>query len=230
MKAQPNPLSDVPIMDSMSKDLDAYGAAVLPALLPVEQCEAIAGLHADSSYPRAFGTGTYRHFNYPMPQMITRLRTAFYSRLVPIANAWNERMELGERYPRTHSEFLQMCRANGQTQPTSMLMEHTVGQRSLLHQDLYGGLTFPLQVLILLSQPGMDFAGGEFVVTEQRPRMQTRPEVVSLKQGDAVVLAVSNRPVSGTRGTYRVLLRHGFSKVREGRQHALSVVFHDAAA
>jgi uncharacterized protein len=222
----------------ISTDLDAYGAAVLPGLLGADECKVVNSLFVDPTLSRTspiaeqrgWGNGDYRYFRYPMPALIHGLRTALYPHLAPIANAWNERMDLAERYPTTHREFLQVCHRAGQALPTSALLEHVVGQQSLLHQDLYGDHIFPLQVSILLSQPGEEFIGGEFVITEQRPRMQTRPEVVTLNRGDAVILAVSNRPVTGTRGSYRVNLRHGFSKIREGQQRALSIVFHDAAA
>lgn len=224
--------------DRISEDLDAYGAAVLPGLLSADECVGAAELFTDrklSNVPsvedqRSWGNGAYRYARYPMPTLISDLRTAIYPRLAPIANVWNEKMEIGERYPIAHKEYLDICRRAGQTVPTSMMLEHVTGQQSLLHQDIYGEQAFPLQVAIMLSQRGTDYAGGEFVITEQRPRMQTRPEVVALNKGDAVVFAVSNRPVAGTRGTYRVNLRHGFSKVREGRQVALSIIFHDAAA
>lgn len=220
------------------EDLNAYGAAILPGLLSADECISAAELHIDpalTSLPpvesqRAWGNGDYRYFRYPMPEFVSELRTALYPQLVPIANVWNEQMNVAQRYPRTHQAYLQLCRNAGQTLSASMLLDHAAGQQCLLHQDVYGDLAFPLQVIIALSRRGEDFIGGEFVITEQRPRMQTRPEVVTLNQGDAVVFAVSNRPVTGTRGTYRVNLRHGFSKVREGRQRALSIVFHDAAA
>ena len=224
--------------DQIAVDLDAYGAAVLPGLLSADEVKVVTDLYSDptlsripaAAEQRGWGDGDYRYFQYPMPELVDGVRAALYPHLVPIANAWNERMEISERYPQTHLQFLEMCSRAGQTIPTSMLLDHGLDRRSLLHQDLYGAHAFPLQAVIQLSQPGEDFAGGEFVITEQRPRMQTRPEVVTLGKGDAVVFAVSNRPVTGTRGTYRVNLRHCFSKVREGRQRALSIVFHDAAA
>jgi hypothetical protein len=250
MKAQPNRAADetvaalysarIPRFDwtKVSLDLDVYGAAVLPGLrsaADIQTATALSNGPAASRTPaldeqRAWGDGDYRYFRYPMPELVSGLRTTLYPYLAPIANVWNERMDISERYPTTHLEYLEICRRAGQTVPTSMLLDHGVGQRSLLHQDLYGAYSFPLQVAILLSTPGSDFLGGEFVITEQRPRMQTRPEVVTLDRGDAVVFAVANRPVTGTRGTYRVNLRHGFSKVRKGQQRALSIVFHDAAA
>lgn len=222
----------------IAEDLDAYGAAVLPSLLSAHDCATAADLFSGTMLSRmppveemrSWGNGNYRYLRHSTPEMISALRTAIYPRLAPIANAWNEKMEIADRYPITHPDYLEICRQAGQTLPTSMLLEHTSGQQTLLHQDIYGDCAFPLQVAVALSQRGLDYSGGEFVITEQRPRMQTRPEVVSLNEGDAVVFAVSNRPVAGTRGTYRVNLRHGFSKVREGRQLALSIIFHDAAA
>lgn len=224
--------------NGISEDLDRYGAAVLPGLLSADECEAMAELFSDPALSRipsvteqrAWGSGDHRYFREPMPDAVGELRAALYPRLAVIANAWNERMEVSERYPKTHGQYLQMCHRAGQTLPASMLLDHAVGQYSFLHQALYGALSFPLQVAVLLSRPDAEFTGGEFVITEQRPRMQTRPEVVALNQGDAVVLAVSHRPVTGARGTYRVNLRHGFSKVRAGRLRALSIIFHDAAA
>lgn len=224
--------------ERISEDLDKYGAALFPALLSADECMAMIDLFslpAQSRIPAVteqcdWGNGDHRYFRYPLPTAVAGLRAAFYPRLAGIANDWNKRMEIGERYPSSHEQYLKVCKRAGQTIPTSMLLDHTVGQFSFLHQDLYGSLSFPLQIVILLSQPGSDFDGGEFVITEQRPRMQTRPEVVTLKQGDAVVFAVANRPVSGTRGSYRVNLRHGFSKVRAGRLRALSITFHDATA
>jgi hypothetical protein len=224
--------------DRVAEDLDAYGAAVLPGLLSVDECVVAAELFTGSTLSRvpsvedqrSWGNGNYRYARYPMPELVMDLRAAIYPRLAPIANVWNERMEIGERFPIAHEEYLETCRRVGQIVPTPMMLEHSVGQQSLLHQEIYGERAFPLQLAIMLSQRGVDYAGGEFVITEQRPRMQTRPEVLVLNKGDAVVFAVSNRPVTGTRGTYRVNLRHSFSKVREGRQCALSIIFHDAAA
>ena len=243
MNVQSGIAADAPALErhlaraDISDDLDAYGAAILPALLTPDQCQSMLDLLADPllpptpriAEPGVLGTGTYRFFNAPLPDAIVALRSALYAHLAPIANAWNEQMGFPQRYPAVQTEFLHMCRNARQSRSASTVLEHAAGQLSFLHQDLHGDLIFPLQAMILLSQPGRDFAGGELVITEQRPRMQTRPEVISLKQGDAAVLAVSNRPVSGSRGTYRVLLRHGFSKVRKGRQCVLSILFHDAA-
>jgi uncharacterized protein len=175
-----------------------------------------------------FGKGEYKYFSYPLPGIIGDLRTALYSRLVPIANAWNERMKLDLRYPVEHAEFLKLCHAAGQLRPTPLLLRYERGDYNCLHQDLYGELAFPLQVAILLSKPGEDFTGGEFVLNEQRPRMQSRAEVVPLEQGDAVAFAVHHRPVNGTRGVSRVNLRHGVSRLRTGCRYTAGVTFHDA--
>jgi hypothetical protein len=176
-----------------------------------------------------YGRGEYRYFAYPLPTLVEQLRTALYARLAPIANAWHERMGSNVRFPPIHAEFLQRCHSAGQLRPTPLLLQYGPGDYNCLHQDLYGEQVFPLQVAILLSSPGNDFAGGEFVLTEQRPRMQSRVEVVPLTQGDAVVFAVNSRPVQGARGSYRVNLRHGVSTVRSGRRQTLGIIFHDAA-
>jgi hypothetical protein len=217
-------------------DLDGYGAAHVPSLLTGKECRAIAALYDDEERFRShvvmarhgFGRGEYRYFKYPLPGVVASLRSAFFPRLAPIANEWNARMGIAMRYPKAHADFLAVCRAAGQERPTPLLLRYGEGDYNCLHQDLYGDLAFPLQVAILLSEPGEDFAGGEFVLAEQRPRMQSRPEVVPLRLGDAVVFAVSNRPVQGARGVYRVNLRHGVSRVRCGRRHTLGIIFHDA--
>jgi uncharacterized protein len=225
---------DWPALDA---DLDSQGCAVLERLLDPEECRQIAALYPHEEHFRShihmarhgFGRGEYRYFKYPLPDLLGGLRTALYPRLAPIANAWNERMGDATRYPGEHAAFLKLCHAAGQARPTPLLLQYGPGDFNCLHQDLYGELAFPLQVAILLSQPGQDFTGGEFVLTEQRPRMQSRVEVVPLQQGDAVAFAVHNRPVHGSRGSYRVNLRHGVSRLRSGERHTLGIIFHDAA-
>jgi len=217
-------------------DLDAQGCAVLKSLLTADECRALAALYPDDGRFRSrvvmgrhgFGRGEYKYFAYPLPEPIAELRPALYARLHEVANRWNEAMGIDIRYPERHDAFLKRCHAAGQTRPTPLLLQYETGDYNCLHQDLYGEHVFPLQVAILLSEPGRDFTGGEFVLTEQRPRMQSRPEVVPLAQGDAVAFAVHVRPVQGTRGNYRVNLRHGVSRIRSGRRHTLGVIFHDA--
>ena len=217
-------------------ELDAQGYAVLKGLLTADECRAVAALYPDDSQFRSqivmgrhgFGRGEYKYFSYPLPALIASLRPALYAQLCGIANRWNEAMGIEIRYPDNHDGFLKRCHAAGQTRPTPLLLQYEAGDYNCLHQDLYGEHVFPIQVAILLSEPGRDFEGGEFVLTEQRPRMQSRAEVVSLTQGDTVVFAVHHRPVNGTRGTYRVNLRHGVSRLRSGRRHTLGVIFHDA--
>ena len=220
----------------IADDLDEQGCAVLERLLAPRECRAIAALYGDDDRFRSrvvmarhgFGQGEYKYFAYPLPAPIGELRTALYPRLAPIANRWNERMGVALRHPAKHAAFLDLCHKAGQLRPTPLLLQYGPGDYNCLHQDLYGALAFPLQASILLSEPGRDFTGGEFVLTEQRPRMQSRPEVVPLRQGDAVVFAVHHRPVQGTRGTYRVNMRHGVSRLRSGQRHTLGVIFHDA--
>lgn len=221
---------------TLSKELDGFGCAVMKDLLTPGECESLAALYDDESRFRShivmarhgFGRGEYRYFNYPLPDLPGALRGALYGRLALVANAWNERMGVKERYPADHAAFLDQCHAVGQARPTPLLLRYVEGDFNCLHQDLYGDLAFPLQVAVLLSKPGEDFSGGEFALTEQRPRMQSRVEVVPLCQGDAVIFAVHNRPVQGTKGNYRVNLRHGVSRVRSGRRHTLGIIFHDA--
>ena len=217
-------------------DLDLQGWAVLPGLLTGAECDGVAGLYDGEGFRsrvvmarHGFGQGEYRYFAYPLPPLVEGLRTALYPHLAPIANRWNERMGVGVRYPAGHAAFLERCHQAGQARPTPLLLRYAAGDYNCLHQDLYGEHVFPLQVATLLSEPGRDFEGGEFVLTEQRPRMQTRAAVVPLGKGDAVLFAVSHRPVAGGRGDYRVLLRHGVSKLRAGRRHTLGIIFHDAA-
>ena len=222
---------------TLAGDLNNYGCAVLPKLLSPVECRAIAGLYPEESHFRShvhmarhgFGKGEYRYFKYPLPNLLGTLRTALYSRLVNVANEWNGRMEIDERYPVKHASFLKRCHDADQTRPTPLLLQYVPGDFNCLHQDLYGDLAFPIQVAILLSEPGTDFTGGEFVLTEQRPRMQSRAEVVPLRQGDAVAFAVHNRPVRGSKGNYRVNLRHGVSRVRSGMRHTVGIIFHDAS-
>ena len=220
----------------ISRDLDMRGCAVLEGLLSHEACAALAALYSDDGHFRSrvvmgrhgFGRGEYKYFSYPLPEPVAGLRTALYPRLAPVANRWNEAMGLEVRYPGEHQAFLARCHAAGQRKPTPLLLRYDPDDFNCLHQDLYGEHVFPIQVAILLSEPGRDFTGGEFVLTEQRPRMQSRVEVVPLRQGDAVAFAVHHRPVQGTRGVYRVNLRHGVSRIRLGRRHTAGVIFHDA--
>jgi hypothetical protein len=220
----------------VSNELDAQGSAVIEGLLTAQQCAALVALYSDDGLFRSrvvmarhgFGRGEYKYFAYPLPEPIATLRPVLYAQLCGVANRWNEAMGIDIRYPRRHEAFLERCHAAGQTLPTPLLLRYGAGDYNCLHQDLYGEHVFPLQVAILLSEPGRDFAGGEFVLTEQRPRMQSRPEVVPLRQGDAVVFAVHHRPVQGTRGYYRVNLRHGVSRIRSGHRHTVGVIFHDA--
>ena len=221
---------------ALTDELGAYGAAVLPTLLTAEECVAIAASYPDETRFRShivmarhgFGKGEYRYFKYPLPSLVAELRSALYPRLAPIANEWSERMGEETRYPAEHEAFLKLCHRAGQTRPTPLLLQYVPGDFNCLHQDLYGDLAFPVQVAILLSEPGRDFTGGEFVMTEQRPRMQSRVEVVPLRQGDAVAFAVHNRPAKGTKGYYRVNMRHGVSRLRSGRRHTLGIIFHEA--
>lgn len=176
-----------------------------------------------------FGRGEYKYFAYPLPAPIAGLRTALYSRLAPVANRWNEAMGIDVRYPEAHADFVARCHAAGQKRPTPLLLKYGEDDFNALHQDLYGEHVFPLQVMVLLSEPGTDFTGGEFVLLEQRPRMQSRAEVVPLGLGDAVVWAVRHRPVRGTRGSYRINMKHGVSRIRSGRRQTMGIIFHDAA-
>lgn len=222
--------------EDIAAHLDSHGYAVLPQLLAPGQCKALAGLYADPSRFRSrvvmarhgFGRGEYQYFAYPLPPVIAQWRTALYPPLRQIANRWNRAMGIEVQFPATHADFLARCHRHGQQRPTPLLLRYGPGDYNCLHQDLYGEHVFPLQTAILLSAPGEDFTGGEFVLTEQRPRMQSRPCVVPLDQGDAVVFAVHHRPVQGTRGTYRVNLRHGVSEIRSGERFTAGIIFHDA--
>jgi hypothetical protein len=221
----------------IATSLNQQGNAVLPEVLKPAECEALAALYTDESGFRSrivmgrhgFGRGEYKYFSYPLPDIVQALRTSLYRKLAPVANAWNEAMKMGVHYPAEHAEFIQRCHDAGQTRPTPLLLQYGAGDFNCLHQDLYGAHVFPIQVAFLLSEPGSHFTGGEFVLTEQRPRMQSRPEVVPLRQGDAVAFAVRHRPVQGARGTYRVNLRHGVSRLRSGTRHTMGMIFHDAS-
>lgn len=218
------------------QQLDGHGHALLPGLFDAATCEQLTAFYDRPSLFRSkvvmarhgFGRGEYQYFEYPLPSPISELRGALYPRLVPLANRWNETMGIETRYPEQHDMFLKRCHQAGQARPTPLLLRYGAGDYNCLHQDLYGEHVFPLQAAILLSEPERDFTGGEFVLTEQRPRMQSRPHVVPLRQGDAVVFAVHHRPVRGSRGSYRVNLRHGVSELRSGRRHTLGIIFHDA--
>ncbi|GAB2185784.1 2OG-Fe(II) oxygenase [Roseibium sp. LAB1] len=221
---------------AIHEELNGFGCVTLPKLLSSEECRALSSLYVDENHFRShvimarhgFGKGEYRYFKYPLPDILGGLRTALYPRFAGLANRWNETMGFDQRYPDTHADYLQQCHLAGQNRPTPLLLQYSAGDFNCLHQDLYGDLVFPIQVAILLSEPDKDFAGGEFCMTEQRPRMQSRVEVVRLHQGDAVAFAVHNRPVQGTRGSYRVNLRHGVSRVRSGIRHTAGIIFHDA--
>ena len=221
----------------LGRELDAHGAAIAPGLLTAEECAAVAGGYDDDARYRStvvmsrhgFGRGEYRYFAYPLPDLVAALREGLYPPLAAIANRWSAQLSDAGRFPETHADYLARCHAAGQTRPTPLVLRYGEGDYNCLHQDLYGAEVFPLQVAILLSQPRRDFTGGEFVLTEQRPRMQSRAEVVPLSLGDAVIFPVHHRPVTGARGPYRVNLRHGVSRLRSGRRHTLGVIFHDAA-
>lgn len=220
----------------IGEQLDAHGCAILRGVLDTAQCRALSGIYDDEQPFRSrvvmsrhgFGRGEYKYFTYPLPRRVAAIRDALYAPLASIANRWNLAMGIDVRYPESHAAFLEQCRAAGQTKATPLLLQYGVGDYNCLHQDVYGAHTFPLQAAFLLSDPASDFTGGEFVLTEQRPRMQSRAEVVPLGQGDGVVFPVHHRPVQGTRGVYRVNMRHGVSRLRSGRRHTLGVIFHDA--
>jgi len=222
--------------DAVERDLDCHGCAVLPQLLEPRQSDRIAAIYPNDTAFRSrivmarhgFGRGEYKYFNYPLPDVVGVLRNRIYGHLAPIANRWNEAMAVAARFPSEHAEFIRRCHDAGQSRPTPLLLRYGEGDYNCLHQDLYGEHVFPLQLAVLLSEPDTDFTGGEFVMTEQRPRMQSRPEVVGLRKGDGVVFAVHTRPVKGTRGIYRVNHRHGVSRLRSGERYTLGVIFHDA--
>ena len=219
----------------MASGLDAQGWAITAPLLTAEQCAALAESYPQDKLFRSrvimgrhgFGRGEYKYFAYPLPDLIQRLRTALYPHLADVASRWNEAMGIDVRFPDKHQDFLKRCHEAGQPRPTPLLLQYGPGDYNCLHQDLYGEHVFPLQATVLLSKPGADFSGGEFVLTEQRPRMQSRAEVVPLRQGEGVIFPVHHRPVQGTRGIYRVSMRHGVSRLRSGQRHTLGVIFHD---
>ncbi|MHC8306138.1 2OG-Fe(II) oxygenase [Pseudomonas sp. PB3P13] len=216
--------------------LDQDGCAIISSMLSSDECSAVSALYSQSALFRSrvimarhgFGRGEYQYFNYPLPQLIAGLRSSLYPRLVPIANRWHEHMNLPGRFPDAHEAFIERCHAAGQERPTPLLLQYGPQDYNCLHQDVYGEQVFPLQVAILLSAPGEDFTGGEFVLTEQRPRMQSRPQVINLKRGDALIFAVNQRPFQGVRGYYRVTMRHGVSRLHSGKRHTLGIIFHDA--
>jgi hypothetical protein len=220
----------------IATELNDQGSSVLKNVLTPEECVALSNLYPNEDGFRSrvvmgrhgFGRGEYKYFSYPLPRIVQGIRTALYRELAPIANSWNKSMGIEVQYPKEHAEFIRRCHDAGQLRPTPLLLQYGPGDYNCLHQDLYGEHVFPIQVAFLLSEPGRDFDSGEFVLTEQRPRIQSRPEVVPLRQGDAVAFAVHHRPVQGTRGTYRVNLRHGVSRLRSGQRHTVGVIFHDA--
>ena len=221
---------------AVAADLDVHGCAVIGPLLAPEQCEELAASYEAEGVFRSrvvmarhgFGSGEYQYFSYPLPRVVSELTAALYPPLAEIANLWNEGMGIEAHYPKKHQAFLDRCHGAGQTKPTPLLLRYGPGDYNCLHQDLYGEHVFPLQVAFLLSRPGVDFTGGEFVLTEQRPRMQSRVEVVPLGQGQGVIFPVHHRRVRGRRGTYRVIMKHGVSRLRMGSRHTLGIIFHDA--
>lgn len=223
--------------DRVCADLDTHGHALINGLLTVDECKTLAGLYGEEGIFRSrvvmashgFGSGEYKYFDYPLPGLVDRLRTRIYPHLVALANRWHETMRFEARFPAAHAEFLERCHAAGQRRATPLVLSYGAGDYNCLHQDLYGDHVFPMQIAALLSEPRSEFTGGEFVMTEQRPRRQSRADVVPLTRGDAVVFAVRHRPVRGKRGFYRVNLRHGVSRVRAGHRKALGIIFHDAA-
>jgi uncharacterized protein len=238
-KVETNDIADrVAALDwaNIATQLDQFGCATTGPLLGADECAAISSRYDDDKIYRSrvimarhgFGRGEYKYFAYPLPDVVALLRASLYPPLAAIANRWNEQMGLDQRFPAGHAAYLRRCLAGGQTKPTPLLLQYGAGDYNCLHQDVYGELVFPLQVAFLLSRPGEDFSGGEFVLTEQRPRMQSRAEVVPLRQGEGVIFPVHHRPVQGTRGVYRVNMRHGVSRLREGRRHTLGIIFHDA--
>ena len=222
--------------EQVTKELDAEGHAISKRILSPDECDQIRGFYQKEGTFRSqvvmerhgFGRGEYKYFSYPLPDLIQALRTSVYPQLVPLANRWNEAMGSNVRYPAKHAEYIERCHQAGQDKPTPLLLKYEIDDYNCLHQDLYGEHVFPLQLAILLSEPEVDFTGGEFVMTEQRPRMQSRPIVVPLQKGDGVVFAVRHRPVQGRKSVYRVNLRHGVSRLRSGNRYTLGIIFHDA--
>jgi hypothetical protein len=222
--------------DRMSRALDAEGCAVTGPLLTPAECAALIEAYADERLFRrrivmarhGYGQGEYQYFAYPLPKLVGALRTALYPPLAAIANRWNETLRVADRFPGDHAAYRARCHAAGQTRPTPLLLRYGAGDYNCLHQDIYGDEAFPLQAAFLLSRPGKDFAGGEFVLTEQRPRRQSRVEVVPLGQGEGVIFPVRHRPVQGSRGVYRATMRHGVSRLRQGVRLTLGIIFHDA--
>jgi len=222
--------------NELTRSLNEHGNAVLPAVLGAAECDELANLYNNDEVFRSrivmarhgFGRGEYKYFTYPLPNQVQALRESLYRHLAPLANEWNASLRSDVRYPPAHADFIERCHAAGQSRPTPLLLQYGPGDFNCLHQDLYGEHVFPIQVAFLLSEPGRDFTGGEFVLTEQRPRMQTRADVVPLRQGDAVAFAVHHRPVQGTRGAYRVNMRHGVSRLHSGRRYTMGIIFHDA--
>ena len=220
----------------LKSKLDADGCAVIHSLLTPKQCADIVALYTAEERFRSrvimskhgYGRGEYKYFAYPLPPLVTALRVSLYPPLAEVANRWNEAMRIEVRFPAEHAAFVERCHRAGQARPTPLVLQYGCDDFNCLHQDVYGVHVFPLQVAILLNEPGTDFTGGEFVLTEQRPRMQSRVEVVPLDRGDGVIFPVRQRPVHGTRGSYRVNLRHGVSRIRSGSRHTLGIIFHDA--
>jgi hypothetical protein len=223
--------------DRLEQEIDQRGCATTGPLLGRDQCAALAESYDDDNLYRSrvvmarhgFGQGEYRYFAYPLPAIVQQLRTSLYERLVPLSNRWRAALGVPDPFPPEHADYLDRCHSAGQVRPTPLILRYGPGDYNCLHQDLYGELNFPLQAAFLLNEPGKDFEGGELVLTEQRPRMQSRVQVVPLDAGEAVIFAVNHRPVRGTRGTYRVAMRHGVSPLREGRRHTLGIILHDAA-
>ena len=239
MTTKPPSISDrIDALDwkTLTSELDSFGCTIIKSVLTCTECRAIARMFEQGDLFRStvvmarhgFGRGEYKYWSYPLPKIVNDLRVSLYSHLAAVANRWNASMKIDVSYPNTHEQYIERCHAAGQTRPTPLLLSYNEGDWNALHQDLYGENAFPIQVAFLLSEPGKDFTGGEFVLTEQRPRMQSRAEVVSLQQGDAVAFAVSHRPVQGIKGTYRVNLRHGVSRLRSGHRNTMGIIFHDA--